>query len=100
MKTAALLLTLFALETSAHAFNIQARCEFVPAEGRCTVLNQWARPIRCELFARGQVSSGAYLNESVAGVLLPGQWAYVTVYANNPEVDPLVFVTGNANCAF
>lgn len=94
------LLALAGSMTSAHAMFVQAQCDFNAAQGQCTVYNQWSTPILCELAAQGQVSSGAWINESGYAMIYPGSYGYVYVYAMNPAIDPLIYVAGSANCSF
>lgn len=79
--------------------SVRANCEFNQAVGRCAVYNQWNRPMQCDLRAQGQVYSGAFLNVYESVVVYPGQYAYAYVQANNPQRDPLVNVSGSANCS-
>jgi hypothetical protein len=91
---------LLSLSGVANAFYIQAQCQFTGAVGTCAVFNQWATPIACSLQAEGQVSSGVWGSAWENAYIYPGQYGYVYVNANNPWIDPLVFVRGFANCQF
>lgn len=99
MKKILALISLFST-INASAFQIQAQCRFNQASGECAVYNQWAQPIFCSLQARGQVASGVWANAWENVTVYPGSYAYVYVNANNPSFDPLVYVTGSANCQF
>lgn len=91
---------LLSLTGAANAFFVQAQCQFNSATGSCAVFNQWATPIACQLQAEGQVSSGVWGSAWENAYIYPGQYGYVYVNANNPWIDPLVFVRGYANCQF
>ena len=88
------------LLTSAHSFAFQlgAECNFSPAYGECRVTNNTNRPISCRLNIFGQTSMGYTFSGSENAFLYPGQYAYAYVYANNPNINPLVIVRGNADC--
>lgn len=81
-------------------FTINASCSFNPAVGQCSVFNQWASPIYCQIRIRGIVSSGAWFTAYENVTVYPGQDAYGYVYAKNPNFDPLVDTGGVANCRF
>jgi hypothetical protein len=85
---------------SASAFQIQANCQFNQSQGVCQVFNQWTTPIYCSLKAQGQTNYGVWANAFINATIYPGDYAYVYVNANNPYMDPLVFVQGSANCQF
>lgn len=91
-------LAVVSLSASAQSMSVQASCQFNRAEGRCAVYNQWNRPIYCELRAQGQVASGAWGSVYEDATIYPGNYAYVSVYANNPQYDPIVNVRGSAQC--
>ncbi len=100
MKKFLALTILAMLSFSASAFQMQANCQFNRSVGQCSVYNNWGVPVFCTLRAQGQVASGAYGYAYEQATIYPGSYAYVYVYANNPMIDPLVFVTGNASCQF
>lgn len=91
---------LVTLTGAANAFYVQAQCQFNSATGTCAVFNQWATPIACSMAAEGQVASGAWGSVWENAYIYPGQYGYVYVNANNPWIDPLIFVRGYANCTF
>jgi hypothetical protein len=97
-----IVLTALTLTTlsNAHAFYLHANCRFDLAQGECEVVNQSYQPIYCELRAQGATRSGFWANGFVNGWIMPGQAAYVTVYSNNPYMDPLMNVNGSANCRY
>lgn len=90
----------FATLSSAHAFTLQASCQFDQAHGECQVYNNTGRPVYCQIQAQGMTARGSWANGFVNGWIAPGQEAYVNVYANNPYIDPLMNVSGSANCNF
>jgi len=100
MKKFIAALSFLMLSTSAFAFQMQANCQFNRSVGQCSVYNSWGVPVYCTLRAQGQVASGAYGYAYENVTVYPGSYAYVYVYANNPVIDPLVFVTGNATCSY
>lgn len=82
----------------ANAYQFQAQCSFSQFQGQCSVLNYTNYPLRCNLYAQGRTSSGFNANAYEFVNLYPGQNAYVYINANNGYVDPLVYVSGYANC--
>jgi hypothetical protein len=83
---------------TANAYQLQAQCQFNQFQGQCSVLNYTNMVLHCSLQAQGQTYSGFYAYGYENVVLYPGQYAYVYVGANNGYMDPLVFVSGFANC--
>lgn len=80
------------------AFMMGTQCNFNQAHGECSVYNDTPNTISCRINIFGQVRSGATFNGFEFATLYPGQYAYAYVNANNPYIDPLVIVRGNATC--
>lgn len=99
MKTLliASLVTLFSVSANAQIF-LRAQCNFNQFQGECSVVNHTNMTLQCHLEAQGRTYSGFYANAFVNAFLYPGQNAWVYVNSNNGYVDPLVFVSGSANC--
>lgn len=90
---------LFSLNSYSQMFSINLNCEVVyGVRGSCQVYNQFPRPIQCKIAAQGQTQSGAWVNLFGQGMIYPGQTAWVNVNANNPNIDPLLYVQARANC--
>jgi hypothetical protein len=68
--------------------------------GECSVVNESNFPARCQLQIQGRTSMGYTFNGFENVFLYPGQNAWAYVYANNPMIDPLVFVGGYATCNY
>lgn len=95
------LLSSILLSLNSFAFYAQVNCEIqYGATAACTVYNQFPRPIYCQLNGNGQTQSGAYVNLYGNGWVAPYDSANLFIKANNPYIDPLVFVNANANCTF
>lgn len=86
-------------QTGAFAFELAANCQFNHAFGKCVAWNTAYRPVRCSLHADGHTSRGFWIKQYANIVILPGQNAHAYVYASNPNIDPLVAVTGHAACS-
>ena len=98
-KIIAVTLLAFSATSFAYSFNMSLNCNVAyGVGGSCQVFNQLPRPIQCYISARGQTRFGAWINLNGQGIIYPGHQAYVTVNANNPNIDPLLFVQANANC--
>lgn len=82
------------------AFELTANCHFDQSYGECSVINNTQTPIRCRLQIQGRTSMGYSYTGFEMAYLYPGQYAYAYVYANNPMIDPLVFVNGSAQCNY
>lgn len=96
-----LFVSLFSVSNAnAQAFTVQAACTFNQAQGECRVHNKWVYPIYCELKAQGLLASGLWGKAFNNQVLLPGQFMYVYVNSQNPYGNPLVDVSGSAQCVF
>jgi hypothetical protein len=94
------LIVIIGLLTSglSFGFDIAANCHFDPSYGECSVVNDTQMPVKCKLQIQGRTSMGYTYNGFEFVFLYPGQYAYAYVYANNPMVDPLVQVSGSAQC--
>lgn len=91
----------FAFSTEARAqqfFAVSANCNFNSATGNCEVYNNFPQPIACSLRAQGSLASGHVMWAYNNVVIAPGAMAYV--YVNAPYGNPLVNVSGSANCRF
>jgi hypothetical protein len=93
-----LLGSMIALSFQANAFMMNAECNYNSAHGECSVINNTPNPIRCSLHIDGRTASGATGFANEVAVLYPNQYAYAYINANNPALDPLVYVNGYANC--
>jgi hypothetical protein len=82
----------------ANAFQVQTRCQFNPFHGECSVVNDSYNMASCQLQIQGRTFSGAFYTGHENVILYPGQSAYAYVNANNGQIDPLVYVSGFANC--
>ncbi len=82
------------------AFSINLNCQFNAITGNCAAFNTWNYPIYCSLRANGLLLSGITISAWNNATIFPGQYAYVYLNTNNPNIDPLVDVQGYANCKF
>lgn len=99
MKNLAIFIaSLITINTQAQYLN--AQCSFTAEKGTCYVRNELNYPIKCNLYARGVLPNGTYVNGNVWGTVLPGQVAHITVRAHNPYFMPLIDVQGWAECNF
>jgi hypothetical protein len=73
-------------------------CNFGPAYGECRLLNTYPRPVNCEFIVHGQTRLGSHINGFQYIMLYQGMFAWYNVQANNPYIDPIIFLTANANC--
>jgi hypothetical protein len=92
------LLFLLALSFSSQAFILTAQCSFNNQVGICHVVNNTGELIFCNLEASGKTSRGARGRFYERGFLPSGSSMSVYVYANNPQLDPLIEVGGFAKC--
>ncbi len=83
---------------AANAFQLQAQCQFNQFQGECTVTNLTFNVASCQLQIQGLTRSGAYFYGYENVNLFPGQMGYAYVNANNGYIDPLISVSGFANC--
>ena len=84
----------------AYTFSMNLNCQVIyGVRGACQVVNQLPAPIQCNISAQGQTQSGAWANLFGQGTVYPGQSAIVYVNANNPYIDPLIFIQAQANCS-
>ena len=100
-----LLIAAFLMTCSVQAFAynwfpVQARCQVNAATARCSVYNQYYRPMFCKVRVAGRTSYGFSavnnMNISVRG----GAYGYAHVRANNPYRDPLVAARASVQCRF
>ena len=98
MKKIFALITLITTLSTAQAFYINAECSFNQAVGQCAVFNASYAPIFCQLAAEGALATGQYVYGNVVSQIAPGQYAYVTVNAVAPYLNPLTYVVGFAEC--
>lgn len=99
MKNLVIFITsLIAINTQAELLN--AQCTFNAEKGTCYVRNELDYPINCNLYARGVLPDGTYVEGNVWGTVLPGRVIHITVHAHNPYVMPLVNAYGQAECNF
>lgn len=86
-----------AINTHAYQFRANAQIYFDRVYGEARVYNGLATPIICSGNVVGLTSTGrqiySYMNNVV---VLPGMFAYISVYTNNYE--PFVGVTPNIIC--
>lgn len=98
-KLIATSLLLISANTFAYNFSMALNCEVVyGVRGACQIVNRLPMPIGCKISAQGQTQSGAWANLFGQGTVYPGQSAWVYVNANNPYIDPLLFVQAQASC--
>lgn len=98
-KILAITTLLVSVNSFAYSFSMNLNCEVqYGVSGSCEVVNQLPTPIACQLSAQGQTQSGAWMNLYGQGYIYPGQVSWVNVSANNPYIDPLLFVQAQANC--
>ena len=83
---------------SAQPVFIIPNCYTGPAVGECTVVNTTGKVVTCSLQAHGQTMHGGMLNAFQYVTLYQGMYAWVRVYASNPNQDPLVSVRADAFC--
>jgi hypothetical protein len=91
---------LLALNNEASAFLIEANCNFNQSQGRCTVWNNYNRPIFCRFEAAGLTYLGFWIEAWQDAVIPPRANGTLRVFATNPNNDPLVQVNGRADCNF
>lgn len=92
-------LFLLPLNGVAAEMRLDATCNFNAAQGTCAAQNTFPFPARCHIYAEGQTSQGFWFKSNNPIVLAPGAWGNAYVYAKNPYVDPLVYVSGFARCS-
>jgi hypothetical protein len=73
-------------------------CSYGPAGGECTLFNSSGKDISCNIHARAQTQRGSYITAYDYRILYQGQFAWVRVYANNPQMDPIVYINATAFC--
>ena len=98
MKTI-LLILVFTFSLNSHAFQFRANAQvyFDRVYGEARVYNGLATPIVCSGNAIGLTSTGRQVFSYMNNVrILPGMFAYVSVYTNNYE--PFIGVTPNIAC--
>ena len=88
----------FSLSAYAAPVFIYPICYNGPAVGECHLVNNTGKVIACNIQARGQTVHGIMINAFEYATLYQGMFASVTVYANNPMLDPLVYVRADAFC--
>ncbi|MBC7538613.1 MAG: hypothetical protein H7281_07320 [Bacteriovorax sp.] len=96
---AALFLSLvLSFSASARPVFLFPNCYNGPAVGECSLVNNTGDVVTCNIEARGQTRRGAMMTAFEYATLYQGMYAWVRMYATNPNVDPLVYVTANAFC--
>ena len=98
MKKFLLLFLAVSLNASAEYVFLFPSCRFNQAYGECRLWNTSGKEVACNFNTRGQTMSGStiYLPQYV--FLYQGMFASASVRANNPALDPITFLTANANC--
>lgn len=98
MKTIFLILGLtLTLQTHAFQFRANAQIYFDRVYGEARVYNGLNTPILCDGNAVGLTSTGRQVFSYMNNVrILPGMFAYLSVYTNNYE--PFIGVTPNIFC--
>jgi len=73
-------------------------CNWSPAGGECTLINTSGQDVTCNIHANAQTRRGSYITAYDYRVLYQGMFAWVRVYANDPQQDPIVYMSANAFC--
>ena len=73
-------------------------CNWGPAYGECRLWNTSRMVVGCELITQGQTRMGSYINLPRYDVLYQGMTMWTSVNANNPYIDPIVFMSATAIC--
>ena len=74
-------------------------CNWGPAYGECRLWNTSGEVVGCELLTFGQTRSGASINLPRYDVLYQGMTSWTSIRANNPYIDPIVFMSATAICS-
>jgi hypothetical protein len=81
-------------------FNVQANCSVSRAAAQCTVYNRFYRPLTCRVDAAAMTFYGVRGAATKTIIIAPGFVDGVSVYALNPQRDPIVRANASAYCRF
>lgn len=96
-KIFCLFLLLLSFQISAQSVFLQPQCRYNSAEAECRLWNTSGRQVTCDMHIRIQTRNGLY-NDYRHMYLFQGQMSYYNVRANNPQIDPITYITANAFC--
>jgi hypothetical protein len=96
--TALVLGLVLSFSVSAAPVFLYPNCHNNPAFGECTLVNTTGKIVTCSIQAHGQTLRGARINGFEYVTLYQGMYAWIRVFAYNPNVDPLVYVRADAFC--
>lgn len=66
--------------------------------GECTLNNTTGKQITCNIQVNGQTRKGQMLNSFQYSILFPYQTVWVRVTPNDPQNDPISYLSANAFC--
>ena len=98
----AILLSIF-VSSNAFAqswFAANAKIDVNTAYAQATVQNSYNRPIYCKGYVYGRTYSGFEGKSWMDTWVYPGQFAYINVYAQSPQIDPMTNGWANIKCRF
>jgi hypothetical protein len=75
------------------------RCYWNYSSGECVLQNYSGEDVVCHFNVKARSSRGHQFSNYQYRVLYRGMGAYTRVYANNPQVDPLVHMSATAQCS-
>lgn len=95
-----LLLALLLVSTSAFAEPVFLfpTCNYYPEYGECRLWNTSGKEVTCNFNMTSSTRMGSSINGYQYVVLYQGMIAYQYARANNPRLDPIVYLNANAFC--
>lgn len=89
--------------SAAHAqswFSANANITVNTAYSRAVVQNSFPNPIYCQGYVYGRTYSGFQANSWMDTMIPAGGYGEIYVYANNPNMDPIVDGWADIRCRF